>query len=135
MSFSFFCIKFKLIPSLLSKLDTKAFRKSNWIIKHLIKNASWYVSLCYQLGKKKKKTAWNAQTIMIFMNININANFNLIVLLRCLKPFTRLSFLQIFLTNSTLKKKKKVDKLLWMDWLWMWSKIRSCQRYLWHAHL
>lgn len=38
------------------------------------------------------------------MHININANFSLIVLLRCLKPFTRLSFLQTFLTNLSVKK-------------------------------
>lgn len=38
------------------------------------------------------------------MHININANFNLIVLLRCLKPFTRLSFLQTFLTNYFVRK-------------------------------
>lgn len=52
----------------------------------------------------EEKAAENAQTIMIFMHININANFSLIVLLRCLKPFTRLSFLQTFLTNYFVKK-------------------------------
>lgn len=38
------------------------------------------------------------------MHININVSFNLIVLLRCLKLFTRLSFPQTFLTNYFVKK-------------------------------
>lgn len=114
VSFSFFCTKFYLIPSF-GKLDTKAFRKSNWIIKHLIKNASWYVRLCYQLGKK---AAWNAQTITIFMNINISDDFSLIVLLKCLNPFARQGFLQTFLTKSTpLKKKiKLINDYEWTDY-------------------
>lgn len=59
----------------------------------------------------EEKAAENAQTILIFMHININANFSLIVLLRCLKPFTRLRFLQTFLTNYFVKKKStRVDK-------------------------
>lgn len=51
----------------------------------------------------EKKQYKNARAIMIFMNININAKFNLIVLLRYLNPFTRFFSSNLFHKQYLIK--------------------------------
>lgn len=75
------------------------------------------VSGCVINFSEKKSTAKIAQTIMISMHININDNFSLILILqRCLNPFTILLFSSNALTNNTFRKKKRFFGKLMNDY-------------------